>query len=352
MKKELKKLGDASFWQDRPVLVTGGAGLVGSSLVAALNNLGAEVVCLLRDWIPQSELVRSKAIEQIRVVRGDICDQALLERVMGDYEIDTVFHLAAQTLVTVANRNPIETFNSNIAGTWCLLEAARRSSLVKQVIVASSDKAYGDKTILPYNEEMSLEGKHPYDVSKSCSDLIAQCYAHSYQLPVVITRCGNFYGGGDLNWNRIVPGTIRSILRGKPPVIRSNGQYIRDYIYVGDAVGAYLCVAEKLAENRDLAGEAFNFSNENQVTVKALVEKMISMMGAGIEPVILNQASNEILNQYLSAEKARRLLNWKPLYSLEEGLRETIAWYQAFLAKQNENNLLNEDLECSVMESV
>lgn len=334
--RNFKKLGDPNFWLDRPVLVTGGSGLVGSALVSTLYHLGAEVTCLLRDWIPQSELCRSQIIEKIKVVRGDICDQSLLERVLGDFEIDTVFHLAAQTIVTVANRNPIETFNSNIAGTWSVLEACRRSPLVKQIIAASSDKAYGDQTVLPYCEDMPLQGRHPYDVSKSCADLIAKSYAHTYELPIIITRCGNFFGGGDLNWNRIVPGSIRSILRGKAPIIRSNGQFIRDYIYVGDAVGAYLRSAEELASNRTLMGEAFNFSNENQVTVQALVQKIIELFGVKIESIILNEAKNEILNQYLNAEKARKMLHWKPFYTLEEGLKETIAWYQKFF-QENQN---------------
>jgi CDP-glucose 4,6-dehydratase len=328
--QNIKANGNSAFWQDKPVLVTGGTGLVGSALVSTLLKLGADVVCLVRDWVPNSELIRKNILEKTRVVRGDICDQVLLERVLGDYEIETVFHLAAQTIVTVANRNPVETFRSNIAGTWGILEAARRSPTVKQIIVASSDKAYGDKEELPYTESMSLTGRHPYDVSKSCADLIAQSYAHSYNLPVVVTRCGNFFGGGDLNWNRIVPGTIRSILRGKAPIIRSNGQYIRDYIYVGDAVEAYILVAEKMMQNPELMGEAFNFSNENQVTVLGLVDKMIQLMGASIKPVIQNQVNNEIRNQYLSAEKARKLLGWSPLYSLDDGLIETIHWYQTF----------------------
>lgn len=330
MIKNLKMLGNKSFWQDRSVLVTGGTGLVGSSLVFALTQLGADVVCLVRDWIPQSQLLQKSLLEKIKVVRGDICDQVLMERVLGDYEVDTLFHLAAQTIVTVANRNPVETFQSNIAGTWTVLEAARRSPTVKRIIVASSDKAYGVKKELPYTEDMPLVGTHPYDVSKSCADLISQAYANSYDLPVLITRCGNFFGGGDLNWNRIVPGTIRSIVRGKAPIIRSNGQYVRDYIYVGDAVGAYIHSAEKMAIDPDLKGEAFNFSNENQVTVRGLVDKIIQLMGVSVQPEILNQVSNEIPNQYLSAEKARTRLGWSPLYSLEEGLSETIRWYQDF----------------------
>jgi CDP-glucose 4,6-dehydratase len=319
------------FWLDRPTLVTGGTGLVGSWLVRSLVNAGADVVCLVRDWVPQSELVRAQTIERVKVVRGDIHDRDLLERILGEYEIDTVMHLAAQTIVTIANRNPVSTFESNIAGTWNMLEACRRSPKVKQVVLASSDKAYGDQEILPYSEDTPLQGQHPYDVSKSCSDLIAKTYAVSYDLPVAITRCGNFYGGGDLNWNRIVPGTIRSILRGQSPVIRSDGKYIRDYFYVEDGAAAYMLLAEKLAANPSLRGEAFNFSNEIQVTVFEIVQKLITLMGSGLKPEIHNETTNEILHQCLNAEKARKMLNWKPLFTLEEGLTRAISWYKVFL---------------------
>ncbi|MBA2527495.1 MAG: GDP-mannose 4,6-dehydratase, partial [Pyrinomonadaceae bacterium] len=215
----------SDFWLDRPTFVTGATGLVGGWLVQRLIDARAEVTCLVRDWVPQSELVRTRLIEHVKVVRGDVTDRELLERVLGEHEIDTVIHLAAQTIVTIANRNPVSTFEANIAGTWSLLEASRRSPMVKQIVLASSDKAYGDHDVLPYSEEAALQGRHPYDVSKSCADLIAQTYAATYELPVAITRCGNFYGGGDINWNRIVPGTIRSILRGQNPVVRSDGQY-------------------------------------------------------------------------------------------------------------------------------
>jgi CDP-glucose 4,6-dehydratase len=261
----------SGFWRNRPALVTGATGLVGGWLVKRLIEQGAEVVCLVRDWIPQSELVRSRDIERVKVVRGDIRDQAVLERAMGEFEIDTVFHLAAQTIVGIANRNPVSTFESNIQGTWAVLEAARRSPAVKQIVVASSDKAYGDQPNLPYFEDAPLQGQHPYDVSKSCSDLISQAYAKSYGLPVAITRCGNFYGGGDLNWSRIVPGTIRALLAGQRPVIRSDGSLIRDYFYVEDGAAAYMLLAEKLAAEPSLRGHAFNFSNELQVNVLQLV---------------------------------------------------------------------------------
>lgn len=321
----------SNFWRDRPVFVTGGTGLVGSWLVRRLVEAKAQVVCLVRDWVPQSELIRTGLIEQIVVVRGDVCDQALLEKVLGEYEIASVIHLAAQTIVGIANRNPVSTFETNIQGTWALLEACRRSPLVKQIIVASSDKAYGDQEQLPYDESTPLQGQHPYDVSKSCADLISHTYAISYKMPVVVTRCGNFYGGGDLNWNRIVPGTIRSILRNQPPVIRSDGNFVRDYFYVEDGAAAYMLLTEKLAQNPSLAGEAFNFSNELQITVLELVQGILSAMGSSLEPDIRNEASNEIRHQYLSAAKARRLLDWQPLFNLEEGLQRTINWYTDFL---------------------
>lgn len=320
-----------SFWRDRPTFVTGSTGLLGSWLVRRLVAAGADVVCLVRDWVPQSELVRSRLIERVKVVRGDVCDRNLLERTLGEYEIDTVFHLAAQTIVTIADRNPVSTFETNIGGTWSLMEACRRSPRVKQIVFASSDKAYGDQTTLPYSETMPLQGQHPYDVSKSCADLIAQTYAVSYDLPVVTTRCGNFYGGGDLNWNRIIPGTIRSVLRGDRPVIRSDGKYIRDYFYVEDGAAAYMLLAEKLDQVPTLKGQAFNFSNEVQMTVKEVVDRILCLLNSDLEPEIRNETRNEILHQYLSAEKARSLLGWKPLFTLDEGLIRTIDWYKSFL---------------------
>ena len=291
---------------------------------------GADVVCLVRDWVPQSELVRTGTLDHVKVVRGDIRDREILERLLGEYEIDTVIHLAAQTIITIANRNPISTFESNIAGTWNLLEACRRSPKVKQIVVASSDKAYGDQEELPYREDTPLQGQHPYDVSKSCADLIAHMYAVSYDLSIAITRCGNFYGGGDLNWNRIIPGTIRSILRGQNPIIRSNGKYVRDYFYVEDGAAAYMHLAEHLAKNPNIKGEAFNFSNELQMTVSQIVEKILSLMGSNLQADIRDEVSNEILHQYLSAEKARTQLGWKPLFDFEQGLRQTVDWYKDF----------------------
>jgi CDP-glucose 4,6-dehydratase len=322
-----------NFWLDRPTLVTGATGLVGGWLVRALVQRRADVVCLVRDDVPRSELVRSGLIRKVRVVRGDLCERELVERALGEYEVATVLHLAAQTIVGIANRNPESTFESNIRGTWILLEACRRSPLVKQIVFASSDKAYGDHKHLPYAESTPLQGKHPYDVSKSCADLIAQSYAHTFQLPVLITRCGNFYGGGDLNWNRIVPGTIRSLLRNQRPLIRSDGLFVRDYFYAEDGAAAYMLLAEQLAANPQLRGEAFNFSLETQLTVLDLVKVIGRLMNSSLEPEILNIASNEIRHQYLCAEKARHMLGWQPLYTLEEGLHRTIAWYQEYFAE-------------------
>jgi CDP-glucose 4,6-dehydratase len=328
---------DKAFWRDRPTFVTGGTGLVGSWLVRRLVEAGADVVCLVRDWVPQSELVRTRTIERVKVVRGDVRDRDVLERTLGEFEIDTVLHLAAQTIVTIANRNPLSTFETNIAGTWNLLEACRRSPKVKQIVVASSDKAYGDQEVLPYDEQTPLQGQHPYDVSKSAADLIANTYAASYDLPVAITRCGNFYGGGDLNWNRIIPGTIRSIVRGQRPVIRSDGQYVRDYFYVEDGAAVYMLLAEQLAARPELKGQAFNFSNEIQVTVSQIVERILKLMDSELEPDIRNEISNEIRHQYLSAEKARAMLNWKPLFTLDESLAKTITWYREFFANEHQS---------------
>lgn len=319
------------FWRDRTTLVTGATGLVGGWLVRQLLESGADVTCVVRDWVPESQLVRDGQWDRVNVVRGDVTDQALLERVLGEYEIDTVMHLAAQTIVGIANRNPVSTFETNVAGTWRLLEACRRSPLVRQIIIASSDKAYGSQATLPYDEAVPLQGEHPYDVSKSCADLIARSYAVTYGLPVVITRCGNFYGGGDLNWNRIVPGTIRSVLRQERPIIRSDGSFVRDYFYVEDGAAAYMLLAERLAGDASIAGEAFNFSNEAPLTVSALVGRILGLMQADVEPDVRGEARQEIHDQWLSAAKARARLGWQPLFTLDTGLERTIAWYRRFL---------------------
>ncbi|SLC15206.1 UDP-glucose 4-epimerase [Mycobacteroides abscessus subsp. massiliense] len=297
-----------------------------------LIDQGANVTGLVRDTVPKSNLYQGEQVKQMNIVEGVLEDLDVIERALGEYEIDTVFHLAAQAIVGVANRNPISTFEANILGTWNILEACRRHPLIKRVIVASSDKAYGDQPTLPYDENMPLQGKHPYDVSKSCADLLSHTYFNTYGLPVCITRCGNLYGGGDLNFNRIIPQTIQLVLNGEAPEIRSDGTFIRDYFYIEDAVEAYLLLAEKM-EELNLAGEAFNFSNEIQLTVLELVEKILKAMDSDLKPKVLNQGSHEIKHQYLSAEKARKLLNWTPAHTIDEGLEKTIEWYKAFFQK-------------------
>jgi CDP-glucose 4,6-dehydratase len=319
-----------SFWRDRPVFVTGATGLVGGWVVRQLLGAGADVVCLVRDWVPRSELVAERLIDRVRVVRGDVRNQQTIERALGEYEIATVLHLAAQTTVQVANRNPVSTLDTNIRGTWALLEACRRTPTVQQIVIASSDKAYGDQEVLPYKEDAPVMGRHPYDVSKSCADLLAQMYAKSYQSPVAVTRCGNFFGGGDLNWNRLVPGTIRSVVRGERPVIRSDGQFTRDYIYVEDGAWAYLLLAERLAARPDLRGEVFNFSYEIRMTVLELVTKLLAAMGSALQPDVRNETSNEIRDQYLDATKAKKVLGWTPTYTLDTGLRATVDWYKEY----------------------
>lgn len=319
-----------TFWQDKKVLVTGATGLLGSALVKELINNKADVVCLVRDWVPGSELFRNN-FNNVTIVSGAITNQSLFERVLGEYETETVFHLAAQTIVGVANNNPVSTFDSNIKGTWTVLEACRRSPAVKSIVVASSDKAYGAQK-LPYTEDMPLKGSHPYDVSKVCTDLIAQSFAETYKLPVAITRCGNFYGPGDLNWNRIIPGTIRSILRDERPVIRSDGTTIRDYLYIKDAVSGYMLLAKRLEQNRNLfRGESFNLSTETPISTIDLVHIILKHMGSELYPFIENRVSHEIKEQWLSAKKAHSWLNWYPAYSLTDGLKKTVAWYKEAL---------------------
>ncbi len=324
--------GSSKFWAERRVLVTGATGIIGSWVSRDLVERGAYVVAFVLDANPQSALYRSGTIHQVNVVNGMLEDFRAVERAIVGHDIDTVIHLAAQAIVSVAHRSPLATFETNIRGTWNVLEACRlHADLVKHVVVASSDKAYGDPERLPYTEEMPLKGQHPYEVSKSCADMIAQSYNHTYHLPVTIARCGNIYGGGDLNWNRIVPGTILSLYRRKSPLIRSDGQYVRDYLYVKDASRAYLTLAEHL-DSPQVRGESFNFSTESQVTVLEIVNKIRQLMKCEhIQPTVLNEANGELRTQYLSSAKAARVLKWKPAYTLEEGLAETIDWYTQFL---------------------
>ena len=325
-------LSNPDFWRDRPVFLTGASGLLGGHLTRALIEKGASVVALVRDWTPHSFFARENLMAQITIVNGDCRDENLLRRTLAEFEIDTVFHLAAQTLVGPANADPLTTFETNIAGTWRLLEACRALPHVRQILLASSDKAYGEQEELPYRESARLEGRQPYAVSKSCADLIAQTYAQTFDSPVAITRCGNFYGPGDLNWNRIVPGTIRSVLRGERPIIRSNGQFQRDYLFVQDGVSAYLSLGEALAQNRDLSGAAFNFGNNSPVSVLEIVNAILSACGReDLTPEVKNEVKNEIINQSLDASKAREILGWNAQFDLKNGLEQTVGWYREIL---------------------
>lgn len=321
-------------WANRRVFVTGATGLVGSWLCRRLLAEGAQVVALVRDWDPQSELIRSGMVNRCTVVSGCLEDYPTLVRAITEHEIDTVFHLGAQAIVGTALLNPLGTFEANIRGTYNLLEACRvHQALVARVVVASSDKAYGEAAVLPYTEDMPVNGRHPYDVSKSCTDLLSQTYATTYGLNVAVARCGNIYGGGDLNWSRIVPGTLRAALEGRAPLLRSDGTFRRDYIYVEDVVDAYLVLADA-ASQEGVRGEAFNFSSGLPLTVLEITRATLASLGrSDLEPVIQNTAQAEIKDQHLDASKALRVLGWSPHHGLEKGLSTTAAWYRGFLER-------------------
>ena len=332
-------MSDHTFWRDRNVLVTGATGLLGSWLTDALVQRGASVVCLVRDWVPESRLLSGGTLMRARMVRGELEDLTTVLRAINEYEVDSVFHLGAQTIVGTAARSALSTFESNIRGTWTLLEACRMcASRMQRVIVASSDKAYGAHDRLPYTEDTPLIGRFPYDVSKSCADLIAQSYFHTYRLPVAVTRCGNLFGGGDLNFNRLIPGTIRSALRGESPIIRSDGTFVRDYFYVRDAVDAYVELAERMVDGA-FAGEAFNFGTETPLSVLQVVDVILALMDrTDLEPTILNEASHEIPRQFLNCAKAKTRLGWRSRRTFEDGLRETIDWYRVWLGGDSRNS--------------
>lgn len=320
-----------TFWQDRSVLVTGCTGFLGTHLTKTLVDSGALTTGLVRDHGHEGVLDRSALLSRVNVVRADLSNIETLQRAIGEHEVDTIFHLAAQAIVGVANLDPVSTFRANIEGTWNLLEACRRQGNVKRIVLASSDKAYGDRVELPCSESAPLQGRHPYDVSKSCADLITLTYHHTYQLPVAIARCGNLFGSGDLNFNRIVPGTIKTVLAGQRPVIRSDGSPLRDYVYVEDAVAAYLMLAERM-DNPAVVGQAFNFGTARPLSVLEITQKILRLMQReDLAPDVRNESSGEILHQYLASDKAKRVLGWSPVAEVDDGLRDTIAWYTDFL---------------------
>lgn len=324
-----------TFWKNRNVFVTGASGLLGSWMSEELVRRGANVTVLLRDWVPASRLNQTGLLDRVNAVRGELEDAPLLLRALNEHEIETVLHLGAQTIVGTASRSAVSTFEANIVGTWNLLEACRAlPRQVRRVIVASSDKAYGEHPVLPYTEDAPLQGRFPYDVSKSCADLITFSYYHTYRLPVAVTRCGNLFGGGDLNFNRLIPGTIRSALQNEHPLVRSDGSFIRDYFYVRDAVNAYLLLAERM-DDPAFHGQAFNFGTETPLSVLEVVRAVLERMKKpDLAPVILNEASHEITRQYLDCAKARRMMNWRPSFSFEQGLDEAIAWYRDWLERR------------------
>ena len=320
---------ERGFWRHRAVAVTGATGFLGAHLTARLVELGAQVTVLVRDVVPPTPV--TTWTDQVTTLWGSVEDQSLVERLFGEYQVRTVFHLAAQSQVGVANRDPASTWQANILGTCSVLEAGRRSPTVEQLVTASSDKAYGTQPELPYDESMPLLAKNPYDVSKACSDLVAASYHHTWKLPVCVTRCGNLFGPGDLNWDRLVPGTIRSLIEGERPIIRSDGTLVRDYLYVGDAALAYLHLAEAMAADPGLCGEAFNFSTEQPLSVLELVGIMQQFAGSDLEPDVRASAANEIPDQHLSAAKARKLLGWSPAWTVEDAMGDTISWYRDYL---------------------
>jgi CDP-glucose 4,6-dehydratase len=325
----VEKMVNDNFWRDKNIFITGATGFLGSWVAKSLIEKNANVITLVRDKFPKCNFFLSGLDKHSTQVHGQLEDYHFIERVLNEYEVDTVFHMAAQTIVQTANRSPIGTFKSNIEGTWNIMEATRNAKLIKRVVVASSDKAYGTQPQLPYTEEMSLQGEHPYDVSKSCADLISQSYHKTYGLPVAVTRCANLYGGGDLNYNRLIPGIIKAIIQKKDFIIRSDGSMQRDYMYVKDGVDGYLKLGEKI-DNPQIKGKGFNFGTETPLSVIDVFRKVKQILNTEINEQILGEAKGEIDKQYLGTQKVKELLNWYPQHTFEQGVKETFDWYNHF----------------------
>jgi len=322
---------DMKFWKNKKVLITGFEGFLGSHLAKAILQTEAKVVGLDIKTLRKETILCRQDYKKMVVYKGSVANRNLVRNVLDKHSINVIFHLAAEAIVSRSHKNPLNTFESNIAGTWEVLEAARRQGNVQAIVVASSDKAYGAHQKLPYREDAPLIANHPYDVSKSCADLIAHTYFHTYGLPIAITRCGNIYGPGDFNFSRLIPDAFRCILSGKTLKVRSDGKFVRDYVYVNDIVSGYIRIAELLSR-RKLSGEAFNLSDEKPITVVKLLQEIskINRCGNALKYKIMNTAKYEIRKQYLSAAKARRVLGWKPGYSLKEGLKQTAFWYAKY----------------------
>jgi len=332
---------EGSFWKDKLVLVTGANGFLASHITVSLLEKKAKVLGIIKEYIPDSFLglkEKEDGFKNLKMIKGDIADYAFIKRLFKNYKPDICFHVAAQAIVGRANKSPIPTFRTNIQGTWNILDAVREFSLKTKVIVASSDKAYGEHKKLPYTEDAALEALHPYDASKACTDILSRTYAHTYGLGVAVTRCANIYGPGDLNFSRIIPDTFKSVILGKNPVIRSDGRPLRDYVFVSDIVNAYLLLAKYLYHKKDkISGEAFNFGSGKPVSVINLVNMIIRIAGnKALKPVILSKKKigGEIDRQYLSSKKAGKILSWHPKYCLAEGLSLTLAWYEDFLMRR------------------
>jgi CDP-glucose 4,6-dehydratase len=314
-------------FSQRTVFVTGAYGMLGYWIVSALVDRGGRVVVLKRDEVRGSALAMEGLEESCDVVHGTITDLAAMDRIIGEYEVDTIFHLAAQTIVGVANQSPVPTFETNIGGTWNIMEAARRHG-VQRTVVAASDKSYGHHDTLPYREDFALQARHPYDVSKACTDLIARSYWHTYEVPVAVTRFANIYGGGDLNASRLVPELVDAVLDGRAPVIRSDGSPERDFLYAEDAAEAYLAIADALDEG-SARGEAFNAGGDQPHSVREMVELLISLSGSDVVADYQGHGvpAGEIDRQFVDSTKLREMTGWAPRVDLEEGLRRTVQWY-------------------------